>query len=305
MSWLPLAHALAAREDLPVPAWLFAWGASIVLIVSFFALAAAWRTPRFERQHWRAFGAGFSRAAVSLPIQVLCGAVGVFLLGVAIYAGLEGTEAPDRNFAPTFVFYTCWFGFPLFSALLGDLFRPFNPWRAVGRLAGAVFTAIAGQRPAHLAYPERLGRWPAVVGLLAFVWLELVYGASGASPSSGSIPTKRGGRFRSSTPLYTLAMMAALRGRELERAGEAFSVYFGMFARLGAFEVEDGRPRSSPHALAGDQLGIPAGSAALVIACDRHHQLRRGIRGRLQGRDRALFRLVRRHRVGPDHRTAV
>ena len=90
-------------------------------------------------------------------MQVLCGAIGVFLLGVAVYAGLRGTEAPDRNFALTFLFVTAWLGFPFFSAIFGDVFRPFNPWRAVGRAAGAGFRAIAGQRPAHLAYPERAG----------------------------------------------------------------------------------------------------------------------------------------------------
>ena len=66
MSWLgsllPVAHALVARKDLPVPAWLFAWAASIVLIVSFFALSVGWRTPRFERDRWRPLGAGLSRA---------------------------------------------------------------------------------------------------------------------------------------------------------------------------------------------------------------------------------------------------
>src|SRR5262249_26077306 len=112
---LPLAHALVARQDLPIPAWLFAWGASIVLIVSFFALSAAWREPRFEEERWRAIGAGFSRALLGLPAQVLCGALGVFLLGVSVYAGLRGTEAPDRNFALTFLFVTAWLGFPLFS----------------------------------------------------------------------------------------------------------------------------------------------------------------------------------------------
>ncbi len=147
MSWLPLAHALAARQDLPVPAWLFAWGASIVLIASFFALAAAWRKPRFERQHWRALGAGFSRAAVSAPVQVVCGLVGVFLFGVGVYAGLRGTEAPDRNFALTFFFVTTWLGFPFFSALLGDVFRPFNPWRAVGRVAGGGFQKLPDSAP--------------------------------------------------------------------------------------------------------------------------------------------------------------
>ena len=48
-----VAHALVARQDLPIPAWLFAWGASIVLIVSFVGLSPAWRKPRFEQERWR------------------------------------------------------------------------------------------------------------------------------------------------------------------------------------------------------------------------------------------------------------
>ena len=57
--FLPLAHALVARKDLPIPVWLFAWAASIVLIISFFALSAAWRKPRFEEERLRPIGAGF------------------------------------------------------------------------------------------------------------------------------------------------------------------------------------------------------------------------------------------------------
>ncbi len=189
MSWLPFAHALVARQDLPIPAWLFAWAASIVLIVSFFALSALWRQPRFEREHWRPLRAGTSRVLLSRAAQAGCGLLGVALLGVAIYAGLRGTAAPDRNFALTFLFVTTWLGFPVLSAVLGDVFRPFNPWRAVGRAGGAAFRAIAGQPPAHLAYPEALGRWPAAVGLLAFVWLEVVYGASGGV-AVGLSPTR-------------------------------------------------------------------------------------------------------------------
>ncbi len=120
-----------------------------------------------------------SRALLGLPAQILCGAAGVFLLGLSAYAGLRGTEAPDRNFALTFIFVTCWLGFPVLSVIFGNVFKPFNPWRAVGRVVGGGFEAIAGQRFAHVAYPERLGRWPAAAGLVAFVWLEIVYGVSG------------------------------------------------------------------------------------------------------------------------------
>ncbi|MGC1166725.1 MAG: fenitrothion hydrolase [Solirubrobacterales bacterium] len=264
MTLLPFAHALASRQDLPIPAWLFAWGASIVLIVSFFALAAAWREPRLEEAHWRSLGAGLSRALLSPPVQVLCGLVGVFLLGVAVYAGLRGTEAPDRNFALTFIFVTTWLGFPLFSALLGDIFRPVNPWRAVGRAAGWGFRAIAGQRPAHLAYPEALGRWPAVVGLLAVVWLEVVYG------SSGGIAVGLDPAVVATAALvysgYTLAMMAVFGTEEWCERGEVFSVYFGMFSQLGWFGVEDGRlGRRRPLSAATRWATLP-GSAALVIA---------------------------------------
>jgi hypothetical protein len=261
---LPFAHALASRQDLPIPAWLFAWAASIVLIVSFFALSAAWRKPQFEDEHRRPLGERLAGALLNLPAQVLCGAIGVFLLGVAVYAGLRGTEAPDRNFALTFIFVTCWLGFPFFSAIFGDLFRPFNPWRAVGRAFGGAFTGLAGQRPAHLAYPERLGRWPAAVGLLAFVWIEVVYGRT--SIVSVDIQPHAVAVAALVYSVYTLAMMSVFGVEKWCERGEAFSVYFGMFSRLGIFGARDGRLyRRRPFSAATSWAVVP-GSAAVVIA---------------------------------------
>jgi hypothetical protein len=261
---LPLAHALVAREDLPIPAWLFAWGASIVLIASFFALSAAWRQPRFEDERWRSLGEGLSRALLGIPAQVVCGLVGIFLLGVAVYAGLKGTEAPDRNFTITFLFVTVWLGVPALSVLIGDFFRMFNPWRAVGRAVGGAFEAIAGQRFAHARYPQWLGRWPAAIGLLAFVWLEIVYGVSGGvavglSPHSAAVAAII-------YSVYTLAMMAVFGAEEWCERGEVFSVYFGMFSRLAPVGAHDGRlGRRRPFSAATKWATLP-GSTAVVIA---------------------------------------
>jgi hypothetical protein len=262
--FLPLAHALVARKDLPIPAWLFAWGASIVLIVSFFALSAAWRKPRLEDERWRPLGAGFSATLLSIPVQVLCGVIGVFFLAFSIYAGLKGTEAPDRNFALTFLFVTTWLGFPLFSVILGDVFRPFNPWRAVARVVGGAFTLIAGQPPAHLKYPQRLGRWPAAITLLAVVWLEVVYGASGGV-AVGLAPHSAGMAALIYT-LYTLVMMTLFGVETWCQRGEVFSVYFGMFSQLGAFGLREGRlGRRLPLSASTHWATVP-GSAAVVIA---------------------------------------
>jgi hypothetical protein len=257
------AHALVARQDLPIPAWLFAWAASVVLIVSFFALSVLWKQPRFEREDWRPLSAGLSRALINPVTQVLAGVIGVFLLGLAVWAGLHGTEAPDRNFALTFIFVTAWLGLALFSVLLGDVFPPFSPWRAIGRAVGAGFRTLTGQRPAHLAYPEWLGRWPAAFGLVAFVWLEVVYGegsiSGGLTPHSTAVAAL-------AYTIYTLAMMTVFGAEEWSRRGETFAVYYNMLSQLSVFELRDGRiGRRRLFSGAAHWATVP-GSLAVVIA---------------------------------------
>jgi hypothetical protein len=233
------AHGLlAGRQDLPIPTWLFAWGASLVLIVSFALLSVAWRTPRLQEEGWKALPRGVSTVLAGPVAEALAGIVGVGLLGVVVYAGIEGTEAPDRNFTPVFVFVTFWLGLVLLSVLFGDVFRAFNPWRAIGRAVGGGFRLIAGQSaPAPLSYPERLGYLPAVIGVIAFVWLELIYGAGGAvglTPETVAVAAL----------VYsgiTFVGMALFGVDRWIQNGEAFSVYFRMFATLSPLSVRGGR----------------------------------------------------------------
>jgi hypothetical protein len=259
------AHALSSRADLPIEPWVAAWGASLVLIISFFALAAGWTQPKLEGDHWRPVGAqGLSRVLLGLPAQILCGALGIFLLGVTVYAGYKGTSAPDRNLALTFVFVTVWLGFPLFSVLLGDIFRAFNPWRAMGRAAGGLFRTVARQEPVHLNYPEGLGRWPAAGGLVAFVWIEVVYG-SGGGVSVGLSPSVTATAALVYT-LYTLAMMTLFGTEKWCARGEFLSVYFGMYSQLAGVEARDGRLGVRRPLEAAGRWAMVPGSVAVVIA---------------------------------------
>ena len=45
---LAAAHGLVGRADLPIPTWMFAWAAAIVLVVSFVALSALWPAPKLQ-----------------------------------------------------------------------------------------------------------------------------------------------------------------------------------------------------------------------------------------------------------------
>ena len=258
---LLFGHALVSRADLPIEPWVAAWGASLVLIVSFFALAAGWQEPRLEEEGWRPLRGRFWSALTSLPVQILCGLVGIALLGVTVYSGLEGTSAPDRNFAMTFVFVTAWLGIPVLSVLLGDVFSAFNPWRAVARASGWGFARMTGQEPVHLHYPERLGRWPAAAGIVVFVWFEVVYGAgaSGVTPHDAAVAILAYSGF-------TLAMMTLFGAEAWVRRGETFSVYFNMFSQLSALEVREGKVGRRRPLSGASHWGAVPGSAALAVA---------------------------------------
>jgi hypothetical protein len=254
------AHALVGRKDLPVPAWLFAWGASLVLIISFALLSVAWTRARLQREDWRAAPRWLSRTLVNPVTEVLCGLIGVGLFVIVLYAGFRGISDPTQNFSVVFVFYTFWLGLVLLSVLLGDLFRAFNPWRALGRLVSGGFRLVAGQSaPVPFRYPDWLGRWPAVLGVLLFVWLELIAGG-GASPSPHDVAV--------GTVIYSLitfACMALFGVEEWIGRGETFNAYFGMFARLAPLEVRDRELGVRKFLTGAPQWAAVPGAAALVL----------------------------------------
>ena len=214
------AHGLVQRPPLPIPQWLFAWAAAAVLVISFFALAVLWPTPRLEQDNWRPMPGG--RALANPILQGVWGAIGVFLLIVTILAGYVGSGTALDNWAPTFILITFWVGLVFVSILFGDVFRAFSPWRALGRLLPE------RNRP----YPAQLGRWPAAVGLFVFVWIELV---SGWGENPAMLVTAVVGY-----TVLTLAAQVYFGVDTWSRYGETFSVYFNLFARMSVFETRDG-----------------------------------------------------------------
>ena len=227
-------------------------------------IAAGWRTVRYEEDSWRPLGGVLGALPGLRPVRLAGGLIGLALLGLTVYAGLEGTTAPDRNFTTTFVFVTVWLGFPAVAVAFGDVFQLFNPWRAIATPIGMTFRRVLGRAPSHLAYPEKLGRWPAALGLLAVVWLELIYG-SGNSVAIGVEPAAiaRATIFYS---IYTL-LMVGLFGREKWFAnGEVFSVYFGMFGSLGKLQARDGRLGVRKFMSGASTWIVGTGSIAVAVA---------------------------------------
>jgi hypothetical protein len=252
------AHGLVGRADLPIPEWLFGWAAAVVLIVSFAGLALLWQEPRLEgRETFRPLPDGVSFTLVNPATEVFAGLVGVGLLALTVYAGLAGVESPQANFAPTFIYVIVWVGLVLLSVLFGDVFRAFNPWRAIARGAGWLAARVRGPLPAPFRYPEWLGRWPAAIGLLGFAWMELAY-SNGDDPSTLAVAALV-------YTAITLLAIACFGTQAWISRGEAFSVYFNLFSRISAVEVRDGRLGLRPPLEALTRLKPVAGTIPLLV----------------------------------------
>ena len=153
---LVIAHGIVGRADLPIPEALFGAAAAAVLVVSFLALAAGWSEPRLENPAERPL------SRIPLALEAIAGAIGVAVFAIVVYAGLAGTDSQQDNLAPTAVYVGFWVAVPFLSLLIGDWFRLFSPWRAVGRLTGwAAGQLSRGEATEAFPYPERLGHWPA------------------------------------------------------------------------------------------------------------------------------------------------
>jgi hypothetical protein len=176
-------------------------------------------------------------AAAHLPPRIV--RVGLQVLGLVAWAwivaqGIIGGSS-NGSVAPLFLWVYGWFGMALVSAVIGPAWHFLDPFSGLYDLGAWVVRRLGVHPWTPAAYPAVLGRWPAVIGFAAFVWLELVLNGG---PSTLFVVL-------AGYTAFTLAMMAQF-GRDAWRAnGETFTVWFRLLGRLAAFELvdEDGQVR--------------------------------------------------------------
>ncbi|MCW2831476.1 MAG: hypothetical protein JWP31_2168 [Aeromicrobium sp.] len=207
------AHGVGGSTDLPIPFLYAMVGASWALTISFAVLALAWKEPRFQE----------APADVVRPRRrPWVAALGLVMTAWVVVVMFGGPDDASNGGLQA-LYILVWVGLVPLALLAGYVWRDLSPWRTLtGR----------GRWP----YPERLGYWPAAVGLLAFVWLEL------ASPDPGDIDAVRWW-----VVVYVVAMLVgglAFGPRWFDRA-DPFDVYSALVARLSPI-ARDGRALRHP-----------------------------------------------------------
>jgi hypothetical protein len=214
------AHGLAGRVDLPVPQWLFIYGAATALVISFVALAVLWKEPRLEQADPRSGRDGFlQRLMTGRAVELVVRAVSLGVFLVVVLAALAGGLTTSDNIAPVFVFVWVWVGLAFAHAIFGNLWATLSPFDTLARMLALGDPDAVGRE-----YPPSWGLWPATAGLFAFVWWELV------DPWGGS-PRALGVGLVTYTAV-TLTGMAAYGREAWNRSGEAFAVYFRLLSLI-------------------------------------------------------------------------
>jgi len=227
---LNLAHGIGGAKDLPISPELAIAGATAALVISFTVLAIAWRTPRYDAAtSGRPAPAWLSNIVDAAWWRILWRTVGFALF---LYVGAAAIVGKDLVINPVFgVFYVWWWvGLVPLSLFFGPVWKAISPVRTIN----LAFAKVSGSDPETglFTYPERLGHWPAALGLYAFVWLELVY------PYSTEL-----GPVRLWVAAYVAIMLVggALFGNAFYKAADPFEVYSTLVSRLSVWGRRDGQ----------------------------------------------------------------
>lgn len=225
-----LAHGIGGAKDLPISPELAIAGATAALVISFTVLAVAWRTPRYDAAtSGRPAPPWLSDIVDSTRWRVLWRVLGFALF---LYVGAAAIFGEDLVINPVLgVFYVWWWvGLVPLSLLFGPVWKAISPVRTIN----LAFAKLSGSDPdtGLFTYPERLGHWPAAVGLYAFVWLELVY------PYSTEL-----GPVRLWVAAYVAVMLVggALFGNAFYVRADPFEVYSTLVSRLSVWGRRDGQ----------------------------------------------------------------
>ncbi len=284
-----LAHGVGGRTDLPLPIWLFAYGAGSALVISFVTLHILWRKPRLDSDALGSPGPSFLERA-SKPAAFITRLFGLVMFGVVIGAAWFGDQSAAANISPIVVYVLFWVGLQIASLVFGNLWSLLSPWNTLAlgieQLRDSAdrspcannatrFTSLRLAK--HRLYPmephlsagalrgsadtraadKPATHWPATIGIAGFVWLELCY----HDPSSPRV-------LALAISLYAIAMaFVVIRfGRERLNTADAFAAWFEFLATMApVFRSENGELRLRWPFAGLAAMKTRPGSVALVM----------------------------------------
>ena len=213
------SHGFGQLYTLPVPTWMYLYGAAAALLLSFVVFGFFVSAPPRLPSHLPPARSQLHPPATptSSPASGCWQILGLVLLLITVLCGHLGVNDPYRNLSMTLFWVIFVLGYAYTVALTGNHFAAWNPWRGLCRVLSAARPGLFSGR-----YPWVYGYWPALMGYMGFIWLELLGHGRPQSLALG-------------LSVYTLINLCAawLWGAEKWfRYGEFFGVMFGLLGAM-------------------------------------------------------------------------
>ena len=217
------AHSLDMRWESRLPLAVYLAGAAAAVALSFaFVLL---RDIRSEP----ASAAGRERRVPGW-LRIGLRSVGLAAWIWIVVQGFVGGGAADAEVTRLFTWVYGWVGVALVCAFVGPVWRLLDPFSTLHDLLARGLRAFGMAPVEKTPLPASIGRWAAVVGFAAVVWLELVAQGGGSRTLFVVIV---------GYTFFTLAMMAQFGRDEWRSRGEIFGVWFDLLGRLAPFAPVD------------------------------------------------------------------
>lgn len=225
------AHGFGQRIDLPVPLYLYLFGAGAVVALSFILLGLV--SGRFTRSLYEYPTFNLSQRAWFRPLSsrwtiesVKLLVVGFFLTALA--SGIWGDQNSAFNMLPTVVWVLFAVGIPFVSAFLGNVWSVVDPLKTLFEYVQALLRRL---RVNFVEQPwsATWGVWPAFALFFAFRWIENV-----SLDSATPFPLAM---FVLMYMLVTFTGMALFGKETWLKNGDPFSVFFSFLSRFSITEV--------------------------------------------------------------------
>jgi hypothetical protein len=201
--------------DVTVPTWLYLLTGGAVVGAS--GLLSMLVTDRafIEALHERSVTVPVSWLR---PLTTLTGVIGIVALLSVVLVGLVGPGIANANLAVLLVFVGLRAGLTAVAYLVG------NPWPAIDP-----FRAVSERLPTGFAhYPTDFGVLPAVCGLLALIWLEVVFPVT-TTPWVLALAVV-------SYSVYTLAGAVVFSPADWFRYADPLSVWFRFYGAVAPLQ---------------------------------------------------------------------
>ncbi len=214
------AHALARAFESRLPLAVYLAGAAGAVALSFVFVLA-------RDQGTSSPAAETPARTVPVALRLVLRVAGLVGWAWMMAQGIVGGES-DAEVSRLFTWVYGWVGVALISAFVFPIWAWLDPFSTLFAIGAWALRSLGVAPVPAAAYPAVLGRWPAVIGFAAVVWLELV--AFGAGSRTLALVV-------AGYSVFTLAMMAQYGRRTWSEHGEVFGVWFALLGRLAPFAL--------------------------------------------------------------------